>query len=488
MTTANHPTIPFQTGDLIANKYRVDRILGAGGMGVVVAATHVDLERPVAVKLIREELATDPGVVERLMLEARAAAKIKSDHVGRVLDVGKLENGVPYIVMEFLEGMDLCQMLEETGPLPIKDAVDFVLQACEALSEAHLANIVHRDLKPENLFVSRLPDGSPHIKVLDFGISKQLGDSSRRQLTNPSSAVGSPQYMAPEQMQARDVDLRVDIWALGAILYELITNHPAFEGSSLPEVCIKVMGEEPPALSVYVPQVPDALQAVVTRCLTKDPNQRYAGIGDLVHDLAPFGSERSTQSRNRIAGVLAGPNSSFTAAKDVRSRLGSGATAVASTPGGGVSVSVSKTSAWTPGQTTPGRAVPKWPVYLGMVGVLIACAAIWMFTQNAKEVDAAAAAASAASRVQGAAPLEAGLGARPQATSVAATEASVAPAAAASSPPVVSPALSSAPPVAAERPVRPAPKNPGAKKVAPKPTQTPPPSNAWDTGNFGGRH
>jgi serine/threonine-protein kinase len=489
-TLADRPTIPFNGGDLIAGKYRVDRILGAGGMGVVVAATHVDLDRPVAVKLIREELASDPGVVERLMLEARSAAKIKSDHVGRVLDVGKLDNGVPYIVMEFLQGMDLCQMLEQTGPLSVMDAVDFVLQACEALAEAHLANIVHRDLKPENLFVTRLPDGSAHIKVLDFGISKQLGDTSRRQLTNPSSAVGSPQYMAPEQMQAREVDLRVDIWALGAILYELLSNHPAFEGSTLPEVCIKVMGQEPPQLSVYVPHIPDALQEIVTRCLTKDPDKRYAGIGELVDDLVRFGSARSAQSRNRIAGVLGGGTASgFTPAARELGRLGAGATAVATTPGSGLSVSVAQTAEWIQGQTTPGRQVSRWPVYLGMVGVVLVGVGLWLFTQNAmNEVERAPEPALA-----GTGPIapNAELSVPPAHALPSALPAELATAegTATGTPPEVLPVLEQEPEAPAPTSERPLSRTAKAKPKAPSKStgEVSPPSNAWDTGNFGGR-
>ena len=165
--------------------------VGAGGMGVVVAATHLDLDRPVAVKLIRQELAEDPAIVERLMLEARAAAKIKSDHVGKVLDVGKLPNGAPYIVMELLEGLDLCQLLEKNGALPIMDAVDALLQACEAIAEAHQAHIVHRDLKPENLYLTRRTDGTPCIKVLDFGLSKVASTPQQRERALTATTQGS---------------------------------------------------------------------------------------------------------------------------------------------------------------------------------------------------------------------------------------------------------------------------------------------------------
>lgn len=298
-------SLPFRVGDTLAGKYRVDRVLGVGGMGVVVAATHLDLDSKVAIKVMRDELLSDPSAVQRLMLEARSAAKIKSAHVARVLDVSTLPNGVPYIVMEFLDGCDLGQLLAERGALPVEQVADFLLQACEALAEAHAAQIIHRDLKPENLFVARDADGSPTIKVVDFGISKQLGPSaSERALTNPSTAVGSPQYMAPEQMQGRQVDVRADIWALGAILYQSVTGKHAFDGQTLPEVCAKVLGQEPVSLRSLKPQVPSELEVVVLRCLKKNPEERYSDVASFATALAPFGSvgpqQRSLERINRV--------------------------------------------------------------------------------------------------------------------------------------------------------------------------------------------
>jgi eukaryotic-like serine/threonine-protein kinase len=299
-------SVPFEPGDLIAEKYRVERVLGAGGMGVVVEATHLDLDRKVAVKLIRQEMAQEPSTVERLMLEAKAAARIRSEHVGKVLDVGKLPSGAPYIVMEYLEGSDLCQLLEARGALKITQAVDFVMQACEALAEAHVANIVHRDLKPENLFVARQPDGSVIIKVLDFGISKQLGASERRQLTNPSTAVGSPRYMAPEQMQGTGVDVRADIWSLGAILYECLSNLPAFDSDTLPGICAQVLSQEPRSLRELAPHSPDRLISVIERCLKKSRDERFANVAQFAEAIAPFGTERADLSRRRITALLGG--------------------------------------------------------------------------------------------------------------------------------------------------------------------------------------
>ncbi|HEX6765015.1 MAG TPA: serine/threonine-protein kinase, partial [Polyangiaceae bacterium] len=191
--------------EIVAGKYRIEGVLGTGGMGVVFAATHLDLDRRVAVKVMRAEMVEHPSAVERLVLEAKLAARFKSEHVCKVLDVGTMPDGVPYIVMEYLEGADLASLLAEAGAFDIVTAVDFMLETCEALAEAHSAHIVHRDLKPENLFAAKDLDGSVSIKVLDFGISKQVGaisNSSSRSLTNPSSALGSPYYMAPEQMRS----------------------------------------------------------------------------------------------------------------------------------------------------------------------------------------------------------------------------------------------------------------------------------------------
>lgn len=298
----------LQVGDMIANKYRVDGVLGIGGMAVVLAATQVDLDRLVAVKVIRAELAANPGALERLLLEAKLTARLRSEHTCRVLDVGALPQGSPYIVMEYLEGSDLGALLTQEGPLDIATAVDFILEACEAIAEAHAFNIVHRDLKPENLFVTKLPDGSPTIKVLDFGISKQLGGrTTGRALTNPSAALGSPHHMAPEQMQTpRDADARSDVWAIGTILFELLTGRSAFEGETLPAVCIAVMTATPQRASELRSDVPERLSRVIARCLNKAPADRYSSIADLAAELAPFGSFKAPAALQRIERVLAG--------------------------------------------------------------------------------------------------------------------------------------------------------------------------------------
>ncbi len=279
-------------GDVLAGKYRVERVLGAGGMGVVLAARHVQLDVQVAVKLMSDEALDDPELVARFLREARAAARLRGEHVARVIDVGTLESGAPYLVMEYLEGSDLHAVLASRGALPIQAAADYVAQACEAVDEAHGVGIVHRDLKPSNLFLTRRPNGSACIKVLDFGISKadRVGASSPdRRTTGAQRLIGSPSYMAPEQMRRpREVDGRADIWALGATLYELLTGQVPFPGESLLEIALQVAENEPRRPRELRPDIPAGLEEVVLTCLAKDRERRFPTPRSLMMALGPF--------------------------------------------------------------------------------------------------------------------------------------------------------------------------------------------------------
>ncbi|RYZ02194.1 MAG: serine/threonine protein kinase [Myxococcales bacterium] len=300
---------PVQEGDLLAGKYRVEKVLGYGGMGVVVSAFRNDLEQRVAVKFLSQAAAERPDAAERFRREARAAAKIRSEHVARVLDVGTLDTGLPYMVMEFLEGNDIADELRRLTVLPISDAVEFVLQAIEALAEAHAAGVVHRDLKPGNLFLARRADGSRRVKVLDFGISKALTGSSVEELslTKTAALIGSPLYMAPEQMRsAKDVDTRADIWSLGAMLYEMLTGQPPYTGDSIPQLCAALLHDDPIPLRQHRPEIPEGLEQAVLRCLMKDRNHRFSTVFELGRALLPYAMANShihVERAERVLGV-----------------------------------------------------------------------------------------------------------------------------------------------------------------------------------------
>jgi serine/threonine-protein kinase len=294
----SEPVVP---GEVLAGKYRVEHILGQGGMGVVVAATHLHLQQKVAIKLLLEEVT--PEVMARFLREARASALLKSEHVVRVLDVGELPSGRPYMVMEQLEGSDLAGVLQQKGRLDPGEAADYLLQACEAIAEAHAAGIVHRDLKPGNLFLTRDADGAPFIKVLDFGISKETSaDPHQPKLTSSQTVFGSPAYMAPEQMMAsRDVDARADIWSLGIIFYELLAGKTPFEGASYAELVIMVNATDPAPLADVRKDVPRAIEAAILRCLERERTRRFSSVGELAAILAPFAGASGKRSAERIA-------------------------------------------------------------------------------------------------------------------------------------------------------------------------------------------
>jgi serine/threonine protein kinase len=274
---------PVLPGETLGDKYRVERILGQGGMGIVVAAKHVELDERVAIKFLLGKPST--SAVDRFLREARAAVKVKGEHVCRVLDFGRLDTGEPYIVMEHLEGTDLARKIEKEGPQPLAAAVGWIIEVCDALGEAHALGIVHRDVKPANVFLAERRDGSASAKVLDFGISKL---SSQAPITGTQTPMGSPSYMSPEQMvSAHDVDARTDIWSLGVTLYELLAGKPPFAADSMVQLSVVVREKEPAPLE----GIPDDLSRVIERCLAKDPRDRYDTVAALVADLAPFAPE-----------------------------------------------------------------------------------------------------------------------------------------------------------------------------------------------------
>lgn len=290
-------------GDVLRGKYRITRVLGTGGMGVVVHAKHLKLDQDVAIKLLRPETSGVDRIVARFAREARAAARLKGEHVVRILDVDEGEGGAPFIVMEFLEGTDLERLVRKRGPLPVAESVEYVLQACEGLAEAHVLGIVHRDVKPANLFLTRTPRRERVVKVLDFGISKapEKGDTT---ITEEDRVLGSPSFMSPEQLKAaRDVDPRTDIWSLGVVLHCLLTGELPFAGESATELAARIASEPPRPVAEVRPDVPPELAAVVERCLRKDREERYASVAELAHALAPFVSEGGAFAR-RVSSVF----------------------------------------------------------------------------------------------------------------------------------------------------------------------------------------
>jgi serine/threonine protein kinase len=282
----------------LGGKYEMQEVIGSGGMGKVVRARHRQLNQLVAIKFLHAELIRDE-FVPRFLREARSAAKITSPHVTRVLDVGVSAGGMPFIVMEYLDGEDLGRWIATKGAMPLAQAVSCMLQVLLAISEAHAKGIVHRDLKPGNFFATRSPRGDLCIKVLDFGLAKRMSgvDTFDAGMTEPGTLVGSPSYMSPEQfLDAQDVDERSDIWAIGASLYELISGAPPFRGANLPQLYAAVVHGPIKGLKTAVPTVPDALDAVIAKCLTRNREGRFESAEQLAEALAPFAEASGIRS------------------------------------------------------------------------------------------------------------------------------------------------------------------------------------------------
>lgn len=302
------PESPVKQGDVVAGRYVVERVIAVGGMGTVVAARHLQLGHKVALKFLHTSGPVAKDAAPRFLGEAKAAARLKGEHVVHVSDMGTLESGVPYMVMEFLDGVDLGDALEHEGPMPMPVAIDYILQACEGLAEAHAARIVHRDLKPQNLFRTHSPDGTPLVKVVDFGVSKALSDDVRvvGTVTSTDAVFGSPLYMSPEQMvSSTRADQRSDVWSIGVVLYELLTQRLPFESETMTGLCVQIANSPPRKLLEDAPQLPPELEAVIERCLEKDPGQRYQNVAELAADLSPFAPPQAqvhVESIRRLVG------------------------------------------------------------------------------------------------------------------------------------------------------------------------------------------
>jgi serine/threonine protein kinase len=310
--------LPVKKGEVIGGKYRLEEVLGLGGTAVVMSATHQQLQQKVAVKLLLNNAATAGVDAERLLREAQVIAQMRSPHVARVVDVGTLSNGSPFMVMELLEGIDLEGHLQLRGRLAIAEAVDIVMQVCEAVAEAHGLGVVHRDLKPGNVFITRDVDKRPLVKVLDFGLSKlsiRAKQQAQKKITSPLEVMGTPAYMSPEQLRATsDVDERSDIWSLGVLLYELCTGELPFDDESVQALCVKVMRDPFKPISV---DLPPGLETIISRCLQKDPEHRFPKVSALAISLAPFAEKKERLDRVLRVQPLSLPPDNLTRPEEV---------------------------------------------------------------------------------------------------------------------------------------------------------------------------
>ena len=311
-------------GDVLAGKYKVDQVLGAGGMGVVVRATHQILNSKVAMKFLLPEYVNNTGIVERFLREARAAVSIKNPHVAGVIDVGTLESGSPYIVMEYLQGRDLADVLEtEVYMRDVQRASKLILQACEGLAAAHANGIVHRDIKPGNLFITSASDGTEQVKVLDFGISKS--GTEMNNLTRTGAVMGSPMYMSPEQMRStRNVDQRSDVWSLGVVAFELLTGRLPYEAETMTELVAMVLENDPPRVRDLRADVPPALDDAVAGALTKNPDKRYRDVAEFAQDIAIAMNDANLHEQaQRIRRIVSRGTDELTGSQQISSATGS---------------------------------------------------------------------------------------------------------------------------------------------------------------------
>ena len=305
------PGLAVRAGQMVAGKYRIEELLGTGGSGISLRARNIHLQEPVVLKILASFTDSQSQLVKRRLERARQASRLRSAHVGRIVDIGVTSDALPYIATESLEGRTLETELEERGKLPVEEAVRWALEACAGIAEAHAAGLYHGDLKPANVFLVDATDARPRLlKVLDFGTTSPLegiGDQTA------STFFGSPAFVAPEQIQDPTIiDSRVDIWALGVLLYRMISGHLPFEADSVSGMIVAVVYDEPGLLS----DVPFELAQLVDRCLQKDPDKRPHDVGELADGLAEFAGRTGTRLSERVAFMLDAPPASMPAQFD----------------------------------------------------------------------------------------------------------------------------------------------------------------------------
>jgi serine/threonine-protein kinase len=460
-------TTPVSEGDVLAGKYVVEKVLGQGGMGVVVAARHLQLGSRVALKFVLEDFARDSNAIARFMREAQSATRISSEHVARVLDVGQLESGAPYMVMEYLEGSDLSKVVETRGALPLDETIDYVTQACRALAEAHGKGIIHRDIKPSNLFLTRRFDGSALVKVLDFGIAKMIAADVPGELTQTQSMMGSPLYASPEQLDsARHASERSDIWALGVTLHHLASGGHPFMADSQAKLIAQIMMGKPTPVREHRRDLPEGFENVVLRCLERDPSRRFQNVKELVAAFAPFAGRASVPAesgRTRAlegTAVLADPTPVFSHRQ----------------AGGTTMPQVADATSEGP------RPRSRTGLYVGLAAGLAAAVAVALRVATPPVDDppaARSATESAPVQTAKAAPIEAPAPrASAASTAVAAEEPKVTVAPAASETAAMPPDVPAAAPARAPAPITPTPAPPIAKKPGAKPPKTKSPATA----------
>jgi len=289
---------------LIEDNYALERVIGCGDSGIVVAARHARLGLRVALKFLRPDQPRTPEVVQRFVREGQITARIQNAHVTRVLDIGRLPDAEPFLVLEHLEGCDLAALLASRGPLSSADAVAYMKQACAGVASAHAHGVIHRDLKPSNLFLTLAPNGAPLVKILDFGMAQQSSNVDEPPL-NPLDLSSAP-VVAPEQLRTgRRADPKSDIWALGATLFTLLTGHPPFERSYVTETYLAILSGRIPDLTALRPDIERPLAAIVERCLAADPEQRFVSAAELGTALALFGKQGPPPFPRRAASTRA---------------------------------------------------------------------------------------------------------------------------------------------------------------------------------------